>query len=186
MGNAVVFGKAFTECGVGGRFSRFQIVQSGDWFKLTNIAAEEDPRYCFRVYNRLDHKAYRKVDIREARALHNDPQWLSFFQTAGKVIAKIVSKGTTKAETRYYVDEANRSVFLINRMFVIEVTPIMRDVHEIPSSCAYAWLAEHCPNAAANDDLHIFSKMGKVVLLHNNCEHSTEMTPEEFNLVVGG
>lgn len=45
MGNATIFANAFRECGIGGKFSKFQIVQSNDWFELMDIDSLEDSRF---------------------------------------------------------------------------------------------------------------------------------------------
>lgn len=183
MGNAVVFAKAFKECGIGGKFSKFHIAQSNEWFELINIDSLEDSRYCFKVYDKLDHRLYTQVTGGDAGLLHkNDPQWATHFQTAQKVIAKIVSRDNNRGETRYYIDYLHQSVFLINRMFVIEVTPVLRSAPTVSSYAAYDFLSVYQKQPVTLDcDVRVFCRFGKVVVMCNNRQLNSLVTPEEFN-----
>lgn len=177
MGNVAIFAKAFRDCGIGGRFSKFQIAQSHEWFELINIV-------CFRVYDRLDHRKFRQVSAGEAGSLHSDdPQWSSHFQTAQKVLAKIVSVDKNRGDNRYYIDDLQQSVFLINRMFVIEVTPVLRQAPEVSTYGVYDFLA--CYSKKEIDDstnVKVFSRYGKVIVsVDSSKEFNSLLTAEEFN-----
>lgn len=186
-GNRKVFANAFKECGIGGRFSKFQIVQSNDWFELLNIDSLEDARFCYRVYDRLDTRKYRNVTFSAACTLHReDPQWTTHIQTAQLVLNKILSKGNNKGETRYYIDDFHKSVFLINRMFVIEVTPVYREVPEVGSYAIYDFIETHTAKTIDPDDvITVHAKYGKVVAGWNGQIYNSLLTPEEFNVQYG-
>lgn len=184
MGNATIFAKAFRECGIGGRFSKFKIVQSQEWFELINVDRLEDSRFCFRTYDRLDHRKFRQVTAGEAGSLHHDdPQWATHFQTAQKVIAKIVSRDKNHGENRYYIDDLHHSVFLINRMFVIEVTPVMRQAPEVASNGVYDFLTDYSrQDIDDQNEVKVFSRFGKVVVCVDESKvYNSLLTTEEFN-----
>lgn len=187
MGNAVVFAKAFKECGIGGKFSKFQIAQAHEWFELINVDNTEDSRFCFKTYDRLEHRQYRAVYGGEAFALHkNDPQWSSHLTMAQKVIAKIVSRDRNHGETRYYIDDNHQSVFLVNRMFVIEVTPIVRMEPNIGTDAVLDFLGMYMTHEITEDcSIQVYSKFGKVVVVCNNQQFNSLVTPQEFNMQYG-
>lgn len=183
MGNAVVFAKAFKECGIGGKFSKFHIAQSHEWFELINVDRLEDSRFCFKVYDRFDTRLFPQVSSGDAASLHcDDPQWATHFQTAQKVIAKIVSRDNNRGDTRYYVDQFHKSVYLVNRMFVIEVTPVLRDAPLVSSYAAYEFLSSYMKGEISLDsDVRVFTRYGKVVVQCDNRQFNALVTPEEFN-----
>ncbi len=184
MGNAIIFAKAFRECGIGGRFSKFQIVQSNDWFELINIDTVEESRFCYHTYDKLDNRKYRQVSAGEALQLHrSDPQWATHFQTAQKVIAKIVSRGNNRSENRYFVDDLHQSVFVTNRMFVIEVTPVLRQVPEVTTTSVYDFLEDYCtPEMSNTADVKVLSRYGKIIVcVSGGHMFNSLLTADEFN-----
>lgn len=184
MGNATIFAKAFRECGIGGRFSKFQIVQSHDWFELINVDHLEESRYCFKSYDRLDNRKYRHVSAGAAGLLHkDDPQWATHFQTAQKVIAKIVSRDNNRGENRYYIDDVHHSVFVVNRMFVIEVTPVLRHAPEVSSYGVYDFLADYYQHELKDSSVvTVWCKYGKVVVgVDGAFMFNSLLTVDEFN-----
>lgn len=183
MGNVTIFAKAFRECGIGGRFSKFHIAQTQDWFELINVDKLEDSRYCFKVYDRFDYRKFRCVAGGDAIMLHRyDPQWVAHFQTAQKVIAKIVSRDNNRGENRYYVDDFHESVYVVNRMFVIEVTPVLRQVPEVSSSAVYEFLEVFTKDRVTADcEVKVYSRFGKVVVGCNQRLLNSLLTPEDFN-----
>ncbi|ABY62874.1 hypothetical protein ST201phi2-1p041 [Pseudomonas phage 201phi2-1] len=184
MGNATIFANAFRECGIGGKFSKFQIVQSNDWFELMDIDSLEDSRFCFRVYDGLDPRKFRQVTSGVAANLHKqDPQWHTHFQTAQKVVAKIVSRDPKHGENRYYIDDLNGSVIVINRMFVIEVTPVLRQVPEIPTNAVLEFLSLYSKTDITEaNKIKVFSRYGQVMVCVDGCQQfNSLLTEEDFN-----
>jgi len=183
MGNVNIFAKAFKECGIGGRFSKFQIIQSHEYFELINIEQLEDVRFCFKVYDRVDHRKFRQVSAGVASRLHkHDPQWNMHFQTAQKVVAKIVSCDPNRADNRYYVDDLHGSVFVINRMFVIEVTPVLRQVPSVPTSAVIDYLELYSKTEITEDhNVKVFSRYGKVMVCVDGVQQfNTLLSEDEF------
>lgn len=187
MGNVTVFERAFKECGIGGRFSKFRLANRNDWFELTNVDSLEDSRYCFKIFDRSDVSHLQLIHRQKACELHSpDPQWATHFQTAEKVLAKIVSKGSIKNDNRYYYDHLHNSVVLINRMFVIEVTPVQRVEPLISSSAVFGFLDSHafrCPSDM--DTVQAHTKFDKVVIDFNGQHYNTLLGAEEFNFNFG-
>lgn len=183
MGNAIVFAKAFKECGIGGKFSKFHIAQAHEWFELINIDSHEDARFCFKVYDRFDTRLFAQVTGGDAASLHrDDPQWATHFQTAQKVIAKIISRDNNRGDTRYYIDQFHKSVYLVNRMFIIEVTPVLRSAPVVSSHAAYEFLSVYLKDEIPLDsDVRVFTRYGKVVVQCNHRQLNALVTPEEFN-----
>lgn len=184
MGNATIFAKAFRECGIGGRFSKFQIVQSHDWFELINIDHLDDSRFCFKSYDRLDNRKYRLVSAGEAGLLHkDDPQWATHFQTAQKVMAKIVSRDNNRGDNRYYIDDVHHSIFVVNRMFVIEVTPVLRHAPEVSSYSVYDFLADYYRRDLTDTSVvTVWCKYGKVIVSVDGAHvFNSLLTVDEFN-----
>lgn len=183
MGNAVVFAKAFKECGIGGKFSKFHIAQTHEWFELINIDRLEDSRFCFKVYDRLDTRPYTQVTGGDAGLMHkDDPQWATHFQTAQKVIAKIVSRDNNRGETRYYIDYTHRSIYLVNRMFVIEVAPVLRNAPAVSSYAAFEFLNVYMKEeTTSKSDVRVYTRYGKVVVYCDNRVFNSLLTIEEFN-----
>lgn len=187
MGNVIVFEKAFKECGIGSKFSKFQIVQRGDWFELVDVVTLVDFRYCYKVLDRVDVRALTPIDGTAASVLHQqDPQWTTCFMTAQKVMAKIISKGNSKSPNRYYYDQINESVYLINRMFVIEITPTLRVAPHICSTAIFSFL-DKCGyrKPSVDDCVKVHTKFDRVVIDFNNLQYDTLQCEESFNSAYG-
>lgn len=183
MGNITIFANAFKECGIGGKFSKFQIIQSNEWFELVNLDILEDSRFCFHIHDKIDHRKYTNVSSDEALGLHgNDPQWGTHLRTAQRAMAKILSKGSNKGVDRYYVNTLHQSVYLVNRMFVIEITPVLRQVPDVCSLAVYDFLESVTAKVPVDDDvITVHSKYGKVVTGWNGKIYNALLTPDEFN-----
>lgn len=186
MGNVVVFGKAFKECGIGGRFSKFQIVQHSQWFELVNVDTLEDSRFCFQIHDRIDPRKFEQVGAADALSLHlDDAQWLSHFKTAQKVIAKIISKGNNRSENRYYIDQLNKSVIIANRMFVIEVTPVLREAHGVTTHAIFNYLFQRGVDVGGEDLVIAHLRFGTVYIHVNDQAYNTMLSEHDIDELYG-
>lgn len=187
MGNATVFAKAFRENGIGGKHSKYHLVQTGDWFELISAWSSESSRYCYRTYDRFDNRGYRQLDSFEANLLRpEDPQWGHYLQIAVHAMKRIIARGNEDSPTRYYLDEFNRSVILVNRMFVIELTPTLRQVPEVTTNGIFDYLDSYAKNRVTSDCVvKAYSSFDNVVVCHNDHLFETLLTHDEFNELYG-
>lgn len=181
MSNAKIVAKALLECGIGSRFSRFHLSQYHEYFSLTDIDSEVGTELCLVAHDKIDRKRFNEISGPEALAYGlQHREWPSYLHTAQKVMAKIVRKPGSDFENKYLVDPAHGSVYVVNQMYVIEVSPKFRPVPELPTQTVFRFLEEH-DNLVGEVAIHVFTVHGRVAVLYDGCLHSTNLTPSEFD-----
>ncbi len=182
MSNTKIVAQAMVECGIGSRFSKFRLAQFHQYFSLMDINAEHDTEFCLIAHDKIDRKRYDAITGVEALAFgQGNPEWASYLHTAQKVMAKIVRRKGSDFENQYLVDPVHGSVYVVNRMFVIEVSPKKRPAPDLPSQVAFNYLEQHgAMDISGKCVIKLFTVHGRVVIIHNGVTHNTLMTPDEF------
>lgn len=184
MSKVTTFADAFKACGIGGAFSKFRLVQVNEWFELVDVDTLADTVHCFRVIESFDAKPFDQISGREAQLLlEHNPEWLTYFKTAQKVVARVVKDhGTTLHENSYYLDRMHKSVYIVNGQFVIEVGPVLRIAPDIPSHAVYDFLyARIVRDHAYTERVKVFTRYGDVVVYYRDVPLYTNRTTQQFN-----
>lgn len=118
---------AFRECGIGGRFSKFQLERDGTRVKMIDQAKPSVNRWNFRLLDQFNASNYTEVTgVAAERLAKDDSIWVSHFSTAQKVIAKLVrvlDRPLQLDDNRYFVDRKNQTVFVVNHGYSIGIVP---------------------------------------------------------------
>lgn len=178
---AALFHKAFTECGIGGRFSKFRLFTHKQWISLLDVSTSGEAKYCFQIHTRVDRDRLESVESHEAYAFGKAcSEWVSYFSTAQKVIARVVDHEHI-GDNRYWIDRNHGSVFISNRLNVIEVSQMLRAVPEIPSHAVFNFLdllAYREPGGS--EEVKVFTRYGEVAIYYNGQAYYTQIDAEEF------
>jgi hypothetical protein len=194
MSKVSTFASAFKDCGIGGRFSKFQLVQDREWFSLIDVDTLSNSTHCFRICETFNPKAFDQISGRDAQLLiENNPEWLTYFKTAQKIVARVVKDhGVTRyedhhvdrSENLYYLDRLHKSVFVVNNQFVMEIGPVFRIAPEIPSHVVYAYLeANGMRDLTCKDRVKVFTRYDEVVIYYRGDSIYTNLTVTQFNEV---
>lgn len=142
QGNFKIFTEAFTECGIGGRFSKFRRYSKGQWIYLHDLTTSTDSEFCYRIHDRVKRSSMEEISSMVARGLHDSPDWFSHLHTAQKVLNRVLDKGldSDPSLTKYYHDEVNQSVYVANRMFIIEVGPRYFALPQVSTTAIFNYL----------------------------------------------
>lgn len=148
-GNLKIFHKAFLECGIGGRFSKFDLHQRDNWFTLRERTGSR-PLLGFRIHDKIDRRKMKEVTSGEAMAFGVDhADWATYLHTAQKLIAKIIRPGGAGSrqvsggntpESRYFIDPISKNLIVANRMYVVEISPIIRPSTYVTSPAVFRYL----------------------------------------------
>lgn len=164
LGNISLFRRAFKECGIGGRFSKFQLAEVGKWFLLTDFLTGERTAYCYRVHDAVKRSQFEAVSSTFARNLFPNSDWVTHIHTAQKVIARIVNPHPAGdlGDTMYYHDSVNGSIYVANRMFILEVTSIIRDLPQVSSNAVFNFLDTRKAVVSERDSVKVYSEFDNV------------------------
>lgn len=185
MSQVLAFTKAFATAGIGGRFSKFQLERSGEWFSIHSVSTDSD--YCFQVKAVFNPKMFEEIPQSVAHDyLAGDMLWYSYFSKAKEVLRLVCKErkaevANTSQENRYYLDRVRSVMYLANRSNVIAVGP----TEQICPLISTTEVMKHLKVAEGldvkpEDDLKVFTKYGKVVVYLNGIPKYTDHTPKEF------
>lgn len=139
-GNLNIFEKAFKDCGIGGQFSKFKLLQTGNWFELETWGASVGNKYVYRVHDKVKRSAYEEISSMAARRLHDNAEWHTHLHTAQKILGKIVTDPKQRELNKYYHDAVHGSVYVTNRMYILEIGPLRRIAPTLSSNAVFTFL----------------------------------------------
>lgn len=200
-GNLKIFERAFMDCGIGGRFSKFHLHQQGNWFRLINVDVLRDSKLGFVVHGLIYREDMEEIDSIQALEFGKQyPEWTTYLHTAQKVIAKIVRPGgpgnkysttTESPDSRYFVHPISRNLYIANRMYILEISPVIRPAQYISSNAVFAYLESVNSKPDENDTVEVFTEFDNVIIVVTNkqsggkiTEH-TDLNPVTFEVMYG-
>lgn len=173
--NLKIFEDAFKECGIGGRFSKFHLHQQGNWFRLINVDVLRDSKLGFVVHSSIYREDMPEIDSSEALEFGKQyPEWTTYLHTAQKVIAKIVRPGgpgnkysttTESPDSRYFIHPVSNNLYVANRMYILEITPVIRPANYISSNAVFAYLDTRNASVAEDETVAAFTEFDNVIVV---------------------
>lgn len=175
-GTLKIFAQAFMDCGIGGRFSKFRMYQIKDWVNLIPTDGAADTHsLIYRIHGQIDRRQMKEITSIEALEFGKEyPEWTTFLHTAQKVIAKIVRPGgpgnkyatnPTTPESRYFIHPITQTLYVANRMYILEITPKVRPAPHISTNAVYAYLATRNATVGEGEVLSVFTELDDVIVV---------------------
>lgn len=199
--NLDIFSRAFRECGIGGRFSKFHLIQFGQWFRLMEHNVEANLRLGFVVHSEINRDLMEEIDSIKALAFGKQyPEWTTYLHTAQKVIAKIVRPGgpgnkysttTESPDSRYFIHPITQNLYVANRMYILEISPVVGPAPYISTSAAFAYLKTRNSNVGENDKVEVFTEYDEVIIVVTDkasggvTTHESGVNTATFELMYG-
>lgn len=175
VGNIKVFTRAFMDCGIGGRFSKFNLHQRGNWVNLIPNDLTQANKLAFIIHEKIDRESMKEISSIEALEFGKEyPEWSSFLHTAQKVILKIVRPGgpgnkyatnPTTPESRYFIHPHTNTLYVANRMYILEISPKVRPANYISSNAVYAYLDTRNASVIEGETVQVFTEFDDVIVV---------------------
>ena len=184
--NIMIFERAFKDCGIGGRFSKFRLEQHDHWFRLVDADTLRDSVLGFVVHNQIDRETMTEIDSNKALEFGSQyADWVTYLHTAQKVIAKIVRPGGpgnkyvtngVVPENRYFIHPTTNNLFVANRMYVLEISPVIQPANAISSNAVFAYLESVNSTPGDDDTVGVFTEFDNVIIIVTNTKSGGKIT----------
>lgn len=201
VGNIEVFNRAFMDCGIGGRFSKFHLHQRRNWINLIPTDAPSTHKLSFLIHPAMPRDEMKEISSIEALEFGKQyPEWTTFLHTAQKVIAKIVRPGgpgnkyatnTNVPESRYFIHPITQTLYVANRMYILEITPKVRLAPYVSTNAVYAYLDSRKAQPAEGDVVGVFTELGDVIVVISDPKsggsttYASQVDPVTFEVMYG-